>query len=225
MLKLLKLAFAASIALIGLPATAGTIVSLSGPNYVGYIVGTFGIPGGTETSFLVASWSATGSYSGVQISYESNNPNLQPVSLTAYLMTQIGPGTTVAQQIAFTNFDAPANTDTMLTLFSGLSLSPGTYYLVLGNSQTSTSYSGWEATSTGGTPTVVTAAGVTLGDRFGASGELGTISDRAFPPASTWGSFNNPLLHFQVESVPEPGTFILVAISCIGVLTFRRRSS
>jgi hypothetical protein len=66
----------------------------------------------------------------------TNNSFLGPfgdVTGQAYLMTAIGPGTTVASQAATAPFFVPGTlvTPTSADLFSGLSLGPGTYYLLL----------------------------------------------------------------------------------------------
>jgi hypothetical protein len=70
----------------------------------------------------------------VSIGFQSNGP----FDGTAYLMTQIGPGTTSAQQEASDNF-AAASGISLTNLFSGLTLPPGLYYLVV----TSSSLGAW----------------------------------------------------------------------------------
>ena len=141
-----------AVAGIGL-AHAGTIVSLDGPNDSSYVIGN------SDPQYLANSWSATNAYTGVAISFQGNSfGGLGSVPETAYLMTKIGPGTTVAQQVATSNFSSPAGLGT-INIFSGLSLGPGTYYLVLVGLKDPRAFGGWEGTDNPGNIALVTDTG------------------------------------------------------------------
>jgi hypothetical protein len=49
----------------------------------------------------------------------------------AYLMHAIGPGTTEEDEVAHRSFDLPYPHDGWITLFAGLDLQPGTYWLIV----------------------------------------------------------------------------------------------
>lgn len=85
------------------------------------------------SSLLAVGWSATLGYTNVTISAQIQSNN--PVGSTgqAFLTTSIGPGTTVAQEVAETSFVFPSFTGTWsdsqnLTLFTGLTLAAGVHY-------------------------------------------------------------------------------------------------
>jgi hypothetical protein len=83
------------------------------------------------------SWTQAGTYTDVSISawLASGFPEVGlPASGTVYLTTQIGAGTTLADQIAQTPVSTSGNTLTETSLFSGLTLGPGTYYLITASS-------------------------------------------------------------------------------------------
>lgn len=80
----------------------------------------------------MAAWSQTDLYSNVSVKAELDG-NGTAINGTAYLMTQVGPGTTTANQIASADFAVtalPFGPD-LTTLFTGLTLGPGTYYLII----------------------------------------------------------------------------------------------
>ena len=77
------------------------------------------------------SWTQTGTFSGVAI--QANLVlNGGAGTGTAYLTTQIGAGTTTAQQVATAPVSiSNTNQQSLTTLFSGLTLGPGTYYVTV----------------------------------------------------------------------------------------------
>ncbi len=156
---------------------------------------------------LVASWTQTGSYSNVSISAVLENGT----SINAYLVNQIGPGTTVANQIAATSI-SPATLVETDTLFSGLSLGGGTYYLVLA-APGSANVAGWYGTNS---PTVTTDTGVTGNLDVFVSDQNGSPND-AYAPASTFFLAGTSLLLTVTgdsgSPVPEPSSFILVGLA------------
>src|SRR6185436_34801 len=98
------------------------IVSVDGPTTVGSTV--------DSTDAWYASWTQTNTYTDVSIAAKLR---FGPNNGTAYLTTAIGPGTTVADELATLSFTAPA-TSTLFHLFTLPVLGPGTYYLTLAGS-------------------------------------------------------------------------------------------
>lgn len=143
---------------------------------------------------------------------------------TFYLMTRVGPGTTTASELARASFSVTSSyvNPQLVQLFSGLTLGPGTYYLV-----GSGSGGGWQHTDN---PTVTKAPGISLtAENFQA-----VIYDPYIPGNNfrdAYGSTPPPYnLEFVVSVVPEPtaGTLFGVGSLClIGVLAVggRRRSA
>jgi hypothetical protein len=106
---------------------------------------------------LAVTWSQTTTYTGVSITAMLSTTNSNPAPGTAYLSTSLGPG---ALAIASASFIVPAgqSTPAAVTLFSSLTLSPGTYFLTISNANSNNL--GWAFVSGGATPT--TGTGVTL---------------------------------------------------------------
>jgi len=90
---------------------------------------------GAANGLFVASWNQTGSWTNVAIGANlATNNGLSTSTGTAYLMNQIGPGTTAANEVTSPfSIVVTGNPgiNVMTPLFSGLSLGPGTYYLVI----------------------------------------------------------------------------------------------
>jgi len=213
----LMILFAA--AMIGVPsALAETIVSVSGTASDNFAVDT------PIDQILAVSWTTSSAFSNVSIAVEVGNYDAGGSSIFAYLTTAIGPGETSANQIAAYNFSAGAGPETD-TLFSGLSLGAGTYYLVL-----SGNFSQWWGTGGASSATTDTGAGVT----FGSDSFTNTALALSNPPASSFHSFDGGLL-FQVTgdsggasggaSTPEPGSICLVAtgVMLCGFLLWKRK--
>jgi len=159
---------------------------------------------------LVESWTQTGTYSGVTITAALTNIQ---ANTTAYLMNQIGPGTNVANQLF-------ANSVTGTTLFTGLTLGPGTYFLVVASPN--------NVSATFGTPPLVTTdAGVTL--NAPAASPLNSLA--LYAPATNFTTFTTTGNHmlFSVvgnagsSSVPEPSTFGILGAGLSGLLFAARR--
>ncbi|MGA2255528.1 MAG: hypothetical protein ABSG53_12765, partial [Thermoguttaceae bacterium] len=101
------------------PLRAAIIISTDGQGNAGY--------GLLDEYVRAAGWSQTSTYSGVTITAEIDPGIGSGTSGTAYLMTQIGPGTTSAEQIATASFSATGSafSPALNTLFTGLTLGPG----------------------------------------------------------------------------------------------------
>jgi hypothetical protein len=184
--------------------SADTIVSVTGPaSGVEYTIDT-----GT---FLAPSWTQTSSYTGVSITAELAGTG----SGVAYLTSGIGPGTPPANVLDSFDFTFPGATPTNLSLFSGLSLGPGTYYLLIAGATSSSQNSGWEIPSP---QTFTTAPGVTrpMGYYY-TSNSGGSYTDYPFDNAG------EPIYSVTgtASSTPEPQTGALAGLA-LGMLLLTR---
>lgn len=211
----MRLSFALSMVLVTAGfASAGTIYSVGGTADTPFTIGGAGID-----QMLVSSWTESGPYANVSISAELFNGNGAPISV--YLTNSVGPGTTVANEIATTTV-SPATSDETDTLFSGLSLGSGTYYLILAAPGVST-YAGWYGTNSA---TFTEDTGVTGSADTFVSDQSGSPND-ALPPASTFTLGGTNLL-FTVTGdagspTPEPSSFILVGLAGTFLLCAKKR--
>lgn len=195
-------------ALAATSASAATIVSVSGTPAV--FIGT---------AVTAAGWTQTSAYTNVNVSAVLTNASGIGAGLAmhAFLTNAIGAGTTVANEIASVGFNLTPGIAQNVSLFSGLSLGPGNYFLVLQPDGGSTGQGGWAAA----VPTIVTDGGVTrVGDRFSSTAA-------GYAPASTLNLINqSQQLLYSVETansaVPEPSTAALVAAG-LGIAMARRR--
>jgi hypothetical protein len=181
-------------------------------------------------------WTQTGTYQNVSVAALLDTLQ-DPASGTAFLVDSIGAGTTVANQIAVAPFSVPAFvspfSSSFTTLFSGLTLGPGTYYLVL----TGTSSSGIPASWRFDSPFAVqTDAGVTSDPRVYCASNLDPVQFNpacGFPlsgyiPASAFQDLNQansgacPTCRFSLlvtsdAAAPEPPDWNLVAAGLLFV--------
>ena len=211
-------------------ATATTVVATTGSAIpLGLCDATGGASGNMAQGYVTAvGWSQTQGYSNVTIGaalddFAGSHPNF-----TAYLTTQIGPGTSATQEIASASVVGPnvANPTTSLTtIFTGLTVGPGTYYLTI-YGDVNAGLVGlpplpgdcWTYTTS---PTTTLDTGVTL---LLGNGEAAGVA--AYPPASAIpasGGQSFPLL-FQVTGTPvtPPSlskSFGSIAISSGGSVT------
>jgi hypothetical protein len=201
-------------------AFAGTIVSVTGAGGANFTLG-----GSDQDEVLAASWTTLGTYFDVSITADVGANDSTVPSISAYLTTGIGPTETDADQIAGITFN-PSTDNEIDTLFSGLNLGPGTYYLVLIGGDLDTTESVWWGTDAGTAAT--TGAGVTFGgDGFAAIG-VGLGVNNTYPPASDFNSAPGLGLLFQVtgDAAPEPGSFTLAPIGGLaGLWLWKRRRS
>ena len=183
------------------------IVSVSGP----LNGGSFPISDlPSQIQVLASSWTTPRTYTDVTITaLLTGGTGHEGI---AYLMTQIGPGTTAADQLAQNTFLFPSDVTTV-SLFSGLTLPPGTYYLVLGSDGPDQAGAWRDATGVNSPPepTISLDAGVTRNEDF----IVDTVS--AYAPASEFvvgrDIFGDDVfLQYSVVAVPEPATFGMVGI-------------
>jgi hypothetical protein len=201
-----KLALAVFIGLLTGAAPAATILSVSDPGFGGS--GCVVIWAGQ--GYRVG-WTQSDTYDGVTVSANLSSWGVADQTGRAYLTTQIGVGTTVANEIASTNFTFPLN-PANLVLFEGLHLPPGAYYLsIIGDSVSGGScWNGFITTN------VVTAPDVTSLGCFGAAG--GTVSPY-FPASPVYA--DNPIppgidvegidLNHPVLDIKQSGGLVLIS--------------
>jgi hypothetical protein len=171
--------------------------------------------GGQFSNVVVASWTETGSFSGVTVRAAIGSVDSSFRSGTAYLTKAIGPGTTptnqVVPQVSFTAPLVSSQFDPfpLTTLFTGLSLGPGTYYLVLAAPFRDQSFSdlGWRFEPSG---FVTVAPGVSLGNYSAANTFLSAVD--SFAPASTFLILSGGQAFFEVSNIPEPKSLTLMLI-------------
>jgi hypothetical protein len=221
--RLLPLIFIACSVLLQTPAAAGTIVSVNG------LSPSDALAMGSGDQFLAVHWSETTSFSNVNISADiACFRGCTPTSgVEAWLMTQIGPGTTTLQQVATTSVNF-LPTFSFVNLFSGLTLGTGDYYLVL--SSPSSVDASWAGASDANA-TVVTAPGVSREDMLISANAFNGTPDYVFPPDSAWdrsatSGGDDYNLEFQVSNaVPEPSTFFLTSGGVLAAIIIRKRIS
>jgi hypothetical protein len=114
---------------------------------------------------LVESWNQAALYNNVTITApledNSNGGPIAGIEGTVYLTNQIGPGTTVANLVAPpVTVSGLTNTFTVRTLFTGLTLGPGTYYLTFRSTNSNPLSMSMEGSST---PVITTGTGITPG--------------------------------------------------------------
>ena len=223
------------------PAGAGTIYSQdSGAGLLAEALG-----GGSLIRFggdypWSVGWTQTGTYTNVSISADVNivgspgDPaNGKPTDTgLSFLTTQRGAGTTAAaDEIASGTFTGPSNWGdnphpNWITLFTGLTLGPGTYYLTL---DTLGYGGGWRVDDVPPSDDLPTlGSGVTpAGSLYGYCDGSLTYPCGGYAPASTMYADPPYQLRVRVEgtSVPIPGTLALLGIGLAGLGFGRRKKA
>jgi hypothetical protein len=149
--------------LAALPAVAATIITQTATTNLG-----------TLYAPVYAGWTQTSTYSGITITamLASDDP-ADTATGTGYLVNS-QPPTTVASQVGSpgTPFSTNNTTFSPITLFTGLTLGPGTYYVVISNGGDVLAQS-----SRPGSTTVTLGTGVTAGPDGVENG-----AENAYPP-------------------------------------------
>jgi hypothetical protein len=174
---------------------------------------------------LGQSWSSSNSYVNVNISAALTRglccPTDPIVSVIAYLTSQIGPGTTIADQIATATVPVPGPgpNATYTTLFSGLTLGPGNYFLTLAAADpTDAGTAAWWYDSFA---RILTDTGVAWLGKYGTNSP-----DSSYPPATLFSLQTKDGTGLQVtgdppSNVPEPSTFRPFALGLFVLLNLR----
>ena len=197
-------------------ADAGTtIVSVTGQNSSNSI-------SLSSNSLAAVHWSSTAAYSNVNVAAQvfctPCRPGLDTSTVNVYLTRQIGPGATSASQVAFAQVTI-GGARTLVTVLSGLTLTPGDYYLVIyspyptvaGGQPPGTAPAAWGGASDANV-TIVAAPGTSREDSFIYATNTNTPQVNAgYPPSSNFqrsptspiydlnGDYN---LQYQVTSSP-----------------------
>jgi len=170
---------------------------------------------GTFT-YLYATWQQTRPYDVVDISIPLASSGMSSSIGNAYLMTSMGPETTVADEVAHTTFTAYPGSPVVTKLFSNVTLAPAAAYFLMIFANPGNSID-WAATNS---PAVALGQGVFLNQQTSGSIVL-TLSIAPYPPATLPGpGFQNWLL-LDVEAVPEPRDFSTVLGALAGAAILR----
>jgi hypothetical protein len=190
--------------LVAIPTWATLIVEVPGPS-----------TGGSGNRVFATSWTQTGTYNNVSISADLSAIGTPGVTATAWLTTDIGSGATIADQVATT-------TVTSNNLFSGLTLGPDTYFLVI-SIESGVVPAFW---SSAFSPVPTTAANVTIGASY--FGDFNVFP--AFGPSGDLVAASSTQFLYRVESIadpaeiPEPATLSLLGVAMVFMAAAHVRS-
>jgi hypothetical protein len=209
---------------------AAAAVIFTGSAFGGTVTIVQDLSGGTSGStggWQAVTWTETGSYTNVSIGANlAINNGLSTGTGTAYLVTALGPSATLLDSDPITVSGNPG-INTMTSLFTGLSLGAGTYYLLINPTDINMADSlVWAGA---GTPTQTLDTGVTQqADRM----LSGTVASPPYDSANI--ASTSSISHiFSVtgtpavgvvgnSSVPEPGTMGMLVLGLGGLGVFLR---
>ena len=217
----MRLTFSVLVALLLCVAAASgaTILDVTGPSPFGF----------ANQGAFATGWHQTGTYTNVTITMPlEDNTNGGPISSVegvAYLVNQVGPGTTSANEVTspFSIFGLTASFTTR-TLFSGLTLGPGDYFVVVAATNNDPMSASPEGSSL---PVATLGIGVT---QLNGGSPLGDVV-ASYAPASNFSGSKGPSNIFVTvtgdagaAAVPEPAVISLAAAGIGGLLLWKRRS-
>jgi hypothetical protein len=202
-------------------------VLLAGSSWAGTVLTVSGTPGGPlvlatapDGSIFDVGFSLSSTWTNVQIQGYFNGWAGPASEIDAVLSNTVGSGSTALNSAAIFLVSPPE----WATLFSGLTLGPGSYHLVLGGANTGV----YRADSS----VITLGAGVTAGGSQivcnAPCGGSGTTIDTANLANSTgWQPWGADLL-LQITGntgVPEPGTWVLTGGAVLVLWQRTRRAS
>jgi hypothetical protein len=198
--------------LAAVAANAATIVGVSGPvDFSGSIA--------QDVQVITVGFTTGQAYNDVSFSAYIRGPVAE--SYTAYLTTAIGPGTTVANQVASITGNLPgANPGGLTTIFTGLNLPADTYYVTI--YQTASGGGSWSSTETPLT-TALPGSFHTFSGYFITNGAA-VVYAPASPFVDLEANTGRRLLYsLDTSTVPEPGTWMSGVGVVLIALAYRRR--
>jgi hypothetical protein len=209
-------------------AALSLVLSLIGTGYADTIVSRDFTPGNNYININSPegiSWTQASTYDDVSISGFFAGVGLSGGAGTVYLMDQIGPGTTTSNEIASTTFSATFGQTSSTLLFSGLTLGPGTYYLLMlsDNASNGTAGPGGIAWAVPDAFTDTTAPGASIGSGFV------VFSSAPYAPASDITPISSLDFALSVSgnsaaAVPEPSSLMLLGTGALTLFgPIRRR--
>jgi hypothetical protein len=184
----------------------------AGPITIVSATGTFN--GQAIADWVGETWTQTGTYTNVTITAQLNGGVALPTTANIYLLNDLGPGTTAgSNQIAYELETMPAGTHGV-TLFTGLTLGPGTYYLLADEVD-----AGWTGSSS---PVYTTDTGISSISAFTNTGAIAGYSpDTSYHLTS--GAYIFSVTGTPTNAAPEPGTFALLSLGTAAVVLASRK--
>lgn len=203
--RLSLLALGLSLALVPLKASPEVIVSSSG-SFDGWIVLYSGQAFGV-------SWTQTTPHNDVSITADLTGFGSTDQTGRAFLSTSIGTGATPAGEVAYTAFTFPSAADDV-TLFSGLNLPAGQYYLSLVGDSPDFG-SGWIWSDS---PDLETGPGAALGGSYGFVSPGLTY----LPSSAVYDGGIVPNFSVEATAVPDSSSWVILVAASAFLLVLSR---
>ena len=198
---------------LAVPVTPAVDLSVSANTKAAFDLG-----GPNAEQIIVESFTLTSAVNDVTISAEVGNHGQALSTVNSWLTTTIGPAFTINDVIGWDVF-YPKTTDETDTLFSGLNLNAGTYYLVMSGGSTTATESEWYGSN--GNYSAVQIGGVYLGGTYSQYNTLPQLNDA---PVVSESSLNKNLnMNFTVTNAPEPASMGLFIIGGLAAMLVARK--
>lgn len=194
------------------PVSASTMLAVSANTKAAFDLG-----GPDAEQIIVESFTLTSATNNVSITAEVGNHGQALSTINSWLTTSIGPAFTINNVIGWDVF-YPKTIDETDTLFSGLNLDAGTYYLVMSGGSTTATESQWYGTNFD--YTTVQTGSVYLGTSYSQSNSLPQLNDA---PVVSEKSLNNLNMNFTVTNAPEPTSMGLAMLGSVAALWAARK--